>query len=190
MQATKFLQFPRMPFAPKLNKNLRKAQPPSIDTLSKSPIKPKEYPYYPPKKDLPPHIRLSLPKKQKRYLSEVETGRPLPTTFPPNKTFQDYKQKPLICDPLPSGEYHYPYKYYEICLRRGILGLPKKTREIVNALGLHTRHQVVWRLVSPRSAGQILKIKELVHVRLVNEIPEKPIYPRGFTKIGSFIHTQ
>ncbi|KAI8899550.1 hypothetical protein BC833DRAFT_519781, partial [Globomyces pollinis-pini] len=56
--------------------------------------------------------------------------------------------------------------YYQITLRRGLMGLPATTKHIVQSLGLHKRHQVVWRLVSPRSAGQILKIKELVHVSL------------------------
>jgi hypothetical protein len=42
-------------------------------------------------------------------------------------------------------------------------------------------------MVSPRSAGQILKIKELISVRLVNEIPVKQAWPTGFKKVGSFL---
>ena len=190
MQPNRLLRLPRMPFAPKLDKTTRQPSTPTLESLNQPMIPAKKYPYFYPKKDLAPHIRLSQPKKEKRYLTQVETARPLPDTFPATKSFKDYKQKPLMCEPLPEGEYHYPYRYYEICLRRGLIGLPKKTREIVNALGLHTRHQVVWRLVSPRSAGQILRVKELVHVRLVNEIPEKPKYPKGFTKVASFVENK
>ncbi|KAI9008329.1 hypothetical protein BC832DRAFT_523919, partial [Gaertneriomyces semiglobifer] len=56
--------------------------------------------------------------------------------------------------------------YYEISLVRSQLGLPKATRHILQSMGLHKRHQVVWRAVGPRSAGQILKVRELVKVRL------------------------
>ncbi|KAI8913485.1 hypothetical protein EDD86DRAFT_180245, partial [Gorgonomyces haynaldii] len=55
--------------------------------------------------------------------------------------------------------------YYQITLKKGIIGLNKHTKKVVEALGLR-RHQVIWRLVSPRSAGQVLKIKELVDVQL------------------------
>jgi ribosomal protein L30/L7E len=176
----------RTPFSQRLIKHSYKPKPPPLEALDKTPSK-LVYEYFPPKSDLPPHQRLAQPKKEKRYLTDVETGRPLPNTFKFGESEKDYKTKPLICEPLPKGEYHYPYRYYEICLRRGVLGLPKSTRHIVQSLGLHKRHQVVWRLVSPRSAGQILKIKELVHVRLVNEIPPKPEYPKGYQVVGSFL---
>jgi ribosomal protein L30/L7E len=121
-------------------------------------------------------------------MTDVETARPLPQTFQEGETIKDYKTKPLVAERLPEGEYHYPYRYYEITLRRGVLGLPARTRHIVQSLGLLKRHQVVWRLVSPRSAGQILKIKELVSVRLVNEIPAKQPWPTGFKKIGNLLN--
>ena len=130
MQANRLLRLPRMPFAPKLDKTTRQPSTPTLESLNQPMIPAKKYPYFYPKKDLAPHIRLSQPKKEKRYLTQVETARPLPDTFPATKSFKDYKQKPLMCEPLPEGEYHYPYRYYEICLRRGLIGLPKKTREI------------------------------------------------------------
>jgi ribosomal protein L30/L7E len=68
-----------------------------------------------------------------------------------------------------------------------IKGLPKAIRTIVTGLGLNQRHQVIWRPVSPKTAGQIIKIKELVHVELVNEIPKKQTRPTGFVKIGNAI---
>ena len=184
MFKTPSLWMPRMPFAPKLAKVTRKPLPVVTSLLAEQPLV-KKYPNYPPKKDLEPHLRLSLPKKPKRWLSEVETARPLPQTFSDGMTLKDFKSKPLI-PPTECQNYHYPYKYYEICLMRGILGLPKQTRKIVQSLGLHTRHQVVWRLVGSRSAGQILKVKELVSVKLVNDIPPKSVYPRGFQVVESF----
>ncbi|KAJ3218869.1 hypothetical protein HDU67_003824 [Dinochytrium kinnereticum] len=78
-------------------------------------------------------------------------------------------------DPLPlTDKDSIPYRYYEITLRKGMFGLTKKVRLSLKALGLTGRHQVVWRQVSENVAGNIVKVKELVTVRLVNEIPAKP----------------
>jgi ribosomal protein L30/L7E len=159
-----------------------------VEELKAKIAEPIKYPSFPPRKDLPPHIRLSRPPQPQRHITDVETARPLPLTFKEGESIRDYKTKPLVAEKLPAGEYHYPYRFYEITLRRGVLGLPARTRHIVQSLGLLKRHQVVWRLVSPRSAGQILKIKELVSVRLVNEIPVKQPWPTGFKKIGNLLH--
>ncbi|KAI8921013.1 hypothetical protein DFJ77DRAFT_423297, partial [Powellomyces hirtus] len=56
--------------------------------------------------------------------------------------------------------------YYEISLRRSLNGLPATVKKVASAIGLTGRHQVVWRPVSARHAGQILKLRELVAVRL------------------------
>ncbi|KAJ3417206.1 hypothetical protein HDV05_006412 [Chytridiales sp. JEL 0842] len=79
----------------------------------------------------------------------------------------------------------YTHKYFEITLRKGYYGLPKKVKGYLMALGLHQRHQVVWRQVGPESAGQIMKVKELVSVRLVNGIPPKEAMPVGYSKVGN-----
>ncbi|KAJ3325558.1 hypothetical protein HDV06_003328 [Boothiomyces sp. JEL0866] len=180
------LNFPRMPFNPK--KTIRDIKPrqPTKEALEAPIAEKKKYPQFPPRTYPPAHIRLSQPKGPKRHLTDVQV-RPLPTTFAEGESFADFKNKPLKCEPLTDG-YHYPYRYYEITLRRGVIGLPEATRKIVSALGFQKRHQVVWRLVSPKSAGQILKIKELVHVRLVNEIPVKISPPSGYKKVSSLIN--
>ncbi|KAI9352677.1 hypothetical protein BDR26DRAFT_849676 [Obelidium mucronatum] len=60
--------------------------------------------------------------------------------------------------PLPISETNkYPFKYYQISLRRGLYGIEKDVKKCVNALGLHGRHEVVWRAVNPHNAGLILK---------------------------------
>ncbi|KAJ3273033.1 39S ribosomal protein L33, mitochondrial [Terramyces sp. JEL0728] len=180
------LNFPRMPFNPK--KTIRDIKPkqPTKEALEAPIAEKKTYPQFPPRSYPPAHVRLSQPKGPKRHLTDVQV-RPLPTTFAKGESFANFKNKELKCEPLSEG-YHYPYRYYEVTLRRGVIGLPEATRKIVSALGFQKRHQVVWRLVSPKSAGQILKIKELVHVRLVNEIPAKITLPSGYKKTSSLIN--
>ncbi|KAI8823137.1 uncharacterized protein EV422DRAFT_483369, partial [Fimicolochytrium jonesii] len=56
--------------------------------------------------------------------------------------------------------------YYEITLRRGLNGLSKHTKKHAQAVGLLRRHQVVWRAVGPRAAGHVLRLRELVDVKL------------------------
>ncbi|KAI8834858.1 hypothetical protein BC829DRAFT_357922, partial [Chytridium lagenaria] len=56
--------------------------------------------------------------------------------------------------------------YYQITLRRGFFGLTKKVRLHLKSLGFHGRHEVVWKPVSEKEAGNILKVKELVDVKL------------------------
>lgn len=187
MRFSNWLQFPRMPFSPRKRLPNVEPRPPTLEKLKEAILSPIKYPTFPPRSQALPHIRLAKPKQQQRHLTDVETARPLPTTFSKGETMLDFKTKPLIPEPLPKGDYHYPFRYYEITLRRGVTGLPARTRHIVQSIGLLKRHQVVWRLVSPRSAGQLLKIKELVHVRLVNEIPKKEPYPTGYKKVSNLL---
>lgn len=51
-------------------------------------------------------------------------------------------------------------------MRSGI-GMPKKTQGVLMALGLRRRMKTVFHPVSPEVAGQIMKVKELVHVEEV-----------------------
>jgi ribosomal protein L30/L7E len=180
--------FPRLAFQPKKLKPNVIPKTPTEEVLNAPILKKPLYASYPSRKYPSVKERLSFPKPHisKRHLTDVETARPLPTTFAPGQTLKDFKTKPLIPDTKAS--YHYPYRYYEITLRRGLIGIPKKIKHIVQSIGLHQRHQVVWRLVSPRSAGQILKIKELVHVRLVNEIPIKEKQPTGYSFSTSLLN--
>ncbi len=113
---------------------------------------------------------------------------PLPTTF---EKGQDHKtwladmkkdEEPLTSDPN-----FYPYKYYEITMIRGTIGLPVKTKRITKSLGLSVVNQVVYKPVSEAIAGKILKVKELVRLRLVNEIPAPQQTVLGYKKIGNAI---
>lgn len=132
--------------------------------------------------------RKKQPPQRKRSIGDVETALPLPTTFKEGETFKTFQTRPSkVGEPLPLSESQYPYKYYEITLRRGVIGLPKATRNVVASLGLTKRHQVVWKAVGPTTAGEILRVKELVTVRLVNEIPAVPQRPSGYTKVGNLL---
>ncbi|MCJ1443682.1 MAG: 39S ribosomal protein L33, mitochondrial [Stictis urceolatum] len=59
--------------------------------------------------------------------------------------------------------------YFRITLIRSAIGLPRKTHGVLAALGLHKRMATVYHPVTPDSAGQILKVKELVAVSEVDE---------------------
>ncbi|KAJ3157550.1 hypothetical protein HDU86_003202 [Geranomyces michiganensis] len=141
------------------------------------------------KRSIPFHIRQRQPTNPRRYITDVDTALPLPTTFPAGVSSRADLARPQIpAEKLPVTESNpFPYKYYEISLRRSLNGLSATTKKHASALGLTSRHQVVWRLVSPRAAGQILTLRELVAVRLVNEIPPKPVLPTGFAKVGNAV---
>ncbi|GAP91023.1 putative ribosomal protein L30 [Rosellinia necatrix] len=59
--------------------------------------------------------------------------------------------------------------FFRITLHRSAIGLPKRTRGVLAALGLRKRCQTVFHPVTPDSAGMILKVKELV---VVEEVPK------------------
>ena len=42
--------------------------------------------------------------------------------------------------PLDLSSNQYPYKYLQVTLRRGMVGLPEKTREYLRELGMERRH--------------------------------------------------
>ncbi len=63
--------------------------------------------------------------------------------------------------------------YFRITLHRSFIGLPKRTRDILAALGLHRRGQIVFQAVGAQSAGMIMKVKELVKVEEVDRALSK-----------------
>lgn len=109
-----------------------------------------------------------------------------------------------------------PTTHYRITLRRSVIGLPKRTGRIVEALGLRKRLQSVYHLQSPTIAGMILAVKELVHVENVrqvelpataNQAQTEPIWinqngevvdagrlarkaPKGFKVVGNLINEE
>ncbi|KAL2179815.1 mitochondrial 54S ribosomal protein uL30m [Thermothelomyces heterothallicus CBS 202.75] len=63
--------------------------------------------------------------------------------------------------------------YFRITLHRSAIGLPKRTRGVLAALGLHRRGQIVFHPVSAQFAGMIMKVKELVKVEEVDRALSK-----------------
>ena len=57
--------------------------------------------------------------------------------------------------------------FFRITLHRSAIGLPTRTRSVLQALGLRRRCQTVFHPVSPQFAGMIFKVKELVRVEEV-----------------------
>ncbi|KAF2190783.1 50S ribosomal protein-like protein L30 [Zopfia rhizophila CBS 207.26] len=63
--------------------------------------------------------------------------------------------------------------YFRITLLRSAIGLPSKTTGVLKALGLRKRMTTVYHPVSPDVAGQIMRIKELVDVKEVENAMTK-----------------
>lgn len=63
--------------------------------------------------------------------------------------------------------------YLQITLVRSAIGLPRRSSDVLRALGLRKRMATVFHSVSPSVAGQIMKVKELVEVREVERAMSK-----------------
>ncbi|KAL8686967.1 MAG: hypothetical protein Q9218_006733 [Villophora microphyllina] len=59
--------------------------------------------------------------------------------------------------------------FFKVTLIRSAIGLPQKTRGVLQALGLRKRMATVFHPVSPQVAGQIMAVKELVAVSEVEK---------------------
>ncbi|KAK2735218.1 39S ribosomal protein L33, mitochondrial [Myotisia sp. PD_48] len=59
--------------------------------------------------------------------------------------------------------------YFRITLIRSAIGLPRRTKDVLYALGLKKRMATVFFPVSQSVAGQIMKVKELVAVKEVTQ---------------------
>ncbi|PKS07013.1 hypothetical protein jhhlp_005610 [Lomentospora prolificans] len=81
--------------------------------------------------------------------------------------------------------------FFRITLHRSAIGLPKRTRGVLAALGLRRRSQVVFHPVSADFAGMIMKVKELVRVEEVDramtkrEVTAERRPDRGFVVEGN-----
>ena len=60
-------------------------------------------------------------------------------------------------------------KYFKVTLIRSAIGLPTKSSNVLKALGLRKKRCVVYHPVTLDSAGQIMKVKELVAVSEVDK---------------------
>ncbi|KAL5364851.1 hypothetical protein BJX96DRAFT_158057 [Aspergillus floccosus] len=58
--------------------------------------------------------------------------------------------------------------YFRITLLRSAIGLPRRTTDVLKALGLKKRMATVFHPVSPSVAGQIMRVKELIDVQEVD----------------------
>lgn len=58
--------------------------------------------------------------------------------------------------------------FFRITLLRSAIGLPRRSTDVLKALGLKKRMATVFHQVSPSVAGQIMKVKELVSVEEVD----------------------
>ncbi|CAI7606234.1 unnamed protein product [Penicillium bialowiezense] len=54
--------------------------------------------------------------------------------------------------------------FFRITLLRSAIGLPRRSTDVLKALGLKKRMATVFHAVSPSVAGQVMKVKELVQV--------------------------
>ena len=65
--------------------------------------------------------------------------------------------------------------FFKITLQRSAIGLPQRTRDVLAALGLRKRHQVVVHEVNPSIAGLLFSAKELVQVTEVSTNREETL---------------
>lgn len=80
--------------------------------------------------------------------------------------------------------------FFKITLIRSSIGLPKKIQGVLNALGLRKRMATVFKPINPSTAGQIMKIKELVAVSEVEEaLTEADMRERRKPDPGYYIET-
>ncbi|KAJ3037959.1 hypothetical protein HDV00_001162 [Rhizophlyctis rosea] len=162
---------------------------PTMDQL-RTPMPPKQvFPAPKPRTTprIPFHKRI---KPERRTIYDTDLNLPLPNSYKLSGV-DPKSRRPLVpAQKLSSEESPYPYKYYEIAQIRSVIGLPHTTREHIAKLGLSGLSTVVWRKIDENCAGMILKVKELVRVRLVNEIPPKPLRPVGYIKVGSMVRRE
>ena len=74
---------------------------------------------------------------------------------------------------------------FRVKLRRGLIGLPAHYREHVRALGLRHTHQKSYLEINPQVLGNVLKVKELVEVKLVKGRPasKASYWAKGYSLI-------
>ena len=56
----------------------------------------------------------------------------------------------------------------QVKLYRSVIGLPKKFHAITHAIGLRKTHQTVFLKITPYNVGQLVKLKELVKIKLIH----------------------
>jgi len=83
--------------------------------------------------------------------------------------------------------------FFRITLNRSAIGLPKRTRGVLMALGLRRRTQTVFHPVSAQVGGMLMKVKELVRVEEVEaaktraEVRAERRPDAGFEVVGQLL---
>lgn len=81
-------------------------------------------------------------------------------------------------------------KYYKVTLTRSTIGLSQDYRAAAKTLGLFRLNQSSYQPVNASTAGLILKLKEIVRVQNVDQIPEKSAAKkteRGYKVVGRML---
>ncbi|OZJ04251.1 hypothetical protein BZG36_02486 [Bifiguratus adelaidae] len=87
-------------------------------------------------------------------------------------------------------------QYFKITQMRSAIGLDQSIRATARSLGIHRLHKPVYHPVNATTAGYILKLKELVHVETVSDIPQRSAEKaarkpeRGYTVIGNALKSE
>ena len=84
-----------------------------------------------------------------------------------------------------------PTSLFRVKLRKGLIGLPAHYREHVRALGLRHTHQKSYLEINPQVIGNILKLKELVEVKMVGGRPpvgKVSYWAKGYSLIKRVLH--
>ncbi|EWC47595.1 hypothetical protein DRE_03215 [Drechslerella stenobrocha 248] len=59
--------------------------------------------------------------------------------------------------------------FFKVTLIRSAIGLPEKKIGVLKALGLRKRMRTVYHDVNPATAGQLMKVKELIALSTANQ---------------------
>ena len=80
--------------------------------------------------------------------------------------------------------------FFRITLLRSPIGLPYSTTGVLKALGLRKRMATVFHPVTPSTAGQIMRVKELVDVKEVEKRMSKDeVHARRVPERGWYVET-
>ena len=79
----------------------------------------------------------------------------------------------------------------QVKLYKSTIGLPKEFQAITKAIGLRRTHQTVFLKVTPYIVGQLVKLKELIKIKLIHkdQVPVKGYLktPPGFKIVGNML---
>ena len=92
-----------------------------------------------------------------------------PTALPPDEDhFNPQPSNGKILNPRNPTSHTVKMSFFRITLLRSAIGLPRRSTDVLKALGLKKRMATVFHAVTPSVAGQIMKVKEIVSVEEVD----------------------